>query len=194
MANDQLPEKIKFDLSGLEELLAALKGNYVTRVGIIGAKAKAKHNGKDNLTNAQLGTFHEQPDRPGKKLPRRSFLEDSIKHELKFNSEKMKPMRAKLFKEVFQKKAPKKFMADLGSKCLIAIEAGFATNGFGRWKAWSKAYEERRKKMVKKIPRQLKGLGIRLKEARELIGLYANILTLTGKLRHSITFKIKKLQ
>lgn len=190
MADDKLPEKIKFDLSGLEELILALKKNYTVRVGIIGAKARAKNNEKSNLTNAKLGTFHEQPNSPGKKLPRRSFLEDSIKHEIKFNSEKMKPMRQKAFNLIFEKKAPQKFMADLGAKCLQAIEAGFATNGFGRWKAWSKSYEERRKKMIKKIPRMFKGSGIRLKEARELIGLYANILTLTGKLRHSISMKV----
>lgn len=191
MANEE-KKKIKYDTQNLDDIISMLKKDYRLRVGIIGSQAKAKNG---NLTNAQIGTFHEQPDGPGKGImPRRSFLVDSIKHELNFNSEKMKPVKKFLFTQFFDKKAPEKFLQDLGAKCLVAIETGFATNGFGRWKSWSAAYTEKRKKMVKHVPGMLKGTGIRLKAARELIGLYANILTLTGKLRHSISFKIIKNQ
>lgn len=189
MADEQQKAKIKYDTKNLDDIISMLKKDYKLRVGIIGAKAKAKNS--ENLTNAEVGTFHEQPDGPGTgKMPRRSFLLDSILHEINFNSEKMKPVKKFLFTQFFDKKAPEKFLADLGSKCLIAIETGFATNGFGRWKAWSESYTQRRKRMVKRMPRLFKGTGIRLKMARELYGLYLNILTLTGKLRHSISFKI----
>lgn len=187
LANEQ-QKKIKYDTKNLDDIISMLKKDYRLRVGIIGAKAHAQNS--ENLTNAEVGTFHEQPY-PGKgKMPRRSFLVDSIKHELNFNTEKMKPVRKYLFTQFFDKKAPEKFLKDLGSKCLTAIETGFATNGFGRWKPWSESYTAYRKRLVKRMPRLFKGTGMRLKQARELIGLYSNILTLTGKLRHSIGFKI----
>lgn len=186
----QKKAKIKYDTKNLDDIIAMLKKDYRLRVGVIGSKAKQKNGSK---TNAEIGTFHEQPNGPGKGIiPRRSFLIDSILHELNFNSEKMKPIKKFLFTQFFDKKAPEKFLQDLGAKCLLAIETGFATNGFGRWKAWSASYEAKRKRMVKRMPSLFKGTGIRLKVARELIGLYSNILTLTGKLRHSISFKIFK--
>lgn len=193
MANEQQKKgKIKYNTKNLDDIISMLKKDYKLRVGVIGSKAKQKNG---NLTNAEIGTFHEQPDGPGKGIiPRRSFLLDSILHELNFNSEKMKPVKKYLFTQFFDKKAPEKFLQDLGAKCLLAIETGFATNGFGRWKAWSASYEAKRKRMVKRMPSLFKGTGIRLKQARNLIGLYANILTLTGKLRHSISFKIIKNQ
>lgn len=194
MANEQQKKaKIKYDTKNLDDIISMLKKDYKLRVGIIGSKAKQKHGKDSNKTNAEIGTFHEQPDGAGKGIiPRRSFLLDSILHELNFNSEKMKPVKKFLFTQFFDKKAPEKFLQDLGAKCLLAIETGFATNGFGRWKAWSKSYEAKRKRMVKRLPSLFKGTGVRLKMARELIGLYSNILTLTGKLRHSISFKIFK--
>lgn len=192
MANEQQKGKIKYDTKNLDDIISMLKKDYRLRIGVIGSQAKQK-NGK--LTNAEVGTFHEQPDGAGKGImPRRSFLIDSILHEINFNSEKMKPVKKYLFTQFFDKKAPEKFLQDLGAKCLLAIETGFATNGFGRWKSWSAAYEAKRKRMVKRMPSLFKGTGIRLKVARELIGLYSNILTLTGKLRHSISFKIIKNQ
>lgn len=190
MANEQQKGKIKYNTKNLDDIISMLKKDYKLRIGIIGSQAKQKNG---NKTNAEIGTFHEQPEGVGKGIiPRRSFLIDSIIHEINFNSEKMKPVKKYLFTQFFDKKAPEKFLQDLGAKCLIAIETGFATNGFGRWKPWSAAYEAKRKRMVKRLPRLFKGTGIRLKQARDLIGLYSNILTLTGKLRHSISFKIIK--
>ena len=190
LADEQQKAKIKYDTKNLDDIISMLKKDYKLRVGIIGAKAKAKNS--ENLTNAEVGTFHEQPEKGTGKMPRRSFLLDSIIHEINFNSEKMKPLKKYLFTQFFEKKAPEKFLQDLGTKCLIAIETGFATNGFGRWKPWSESYTAYRKRLVKRMPRLFKGTGIRLKMARELIGLYSNILTLTGKLRRSISFKIIK--
>ena len=190
MANQQQKAKIKYDTKNLDDIISMLKKDYRLRVGIIGAKAKAKNS--ENLTNAEVGTFHEQPEPGTGKMPRRSFLVDSILHELNFNSEKMKPLKKFLFKQFFDKKAPEKFLQDLGTKCLLAIETGFATNGFGRWKPWSESYTAYRKRLIKRMPRLFKGTGIRLKQAKQLYGLYLNILTLTGKLRRSISFKIIK--
>ena len=119
MANEE-KKKIKYDTQNLDDIISMLKKDYRLRVGLIGSQAKAKNG---NLTNAQIGTFHEQPDGPGKGImPRRSFLVDSIKHELNFNSEKMKPVKKFLFTQFFDKKAPEKFLQDLGAKCLVAIE------------------------------------------------------------------------
>ena len=61
MANPQ-QTKVEANLDGLNNLLKSLKQDYFVRVGILGAKAKKTHKNTDDLTNAKLGTIHEQPD------------------------------------------------------------------------------------------------------------------------------------
>ena len=95
MASDD--KAVKFNMDNLNELIASMKTEYVLRVGILGSKAKAQHDGKGSksgLTNAELGSFHEFGT---KNLPRRSFLEDSLKLKLKFNDEQFREMRKSLF-------------------------------------------------------------------------------------------------
>ena len=207
--------KVKANLDGLNKLLRSLKSDYVLRVGIIGAKAGKDHN--EGLTNAELGAVHEfggdihipahdiktyksiKLNKKGEfkgykfggkfrkaklkstnfeetfhikeqtiNMPKRSFLEMPLKMKLNFNESEMKDIKKAAWKSFFIKQNPKHFFEILGAKAIDIIEEAFATNGFGTWQAWSKAYARKRK------------------------GKGNNILTDTGKLRHSISFKVIK--
>lgn len=177
MANEQA--KVKANLDGLNDLLKSLKQDYFVRVGILGSKAKAKHKNSD-LTNAKLGTIHEQPDNDGKKMPKRSFLEMPLKLKLNFSEPELKDLKKSAWTQIFMKKKPKEFFAMLGAKALDIVIGAFETNGYGEWQPWSKGYERKR-------INQVKG-----KKKREQFWLNHNILTDTGQLRRSISFKVLK--
>lgn len=181
MANES---NVKYNMDGLDNIIKSLKNDYVLRVGILGSNAKNKHDKDSGLTNAEIGTFHEFGT---SKMPRRSFLEDSLKFRLQFNSEQFKQLRKVLFKQFFIKNAPQKFLQDLGAKCLEIIEEGFATNGFGMWKPLSAEAEQAHYKKARFNPKNPTPASLeRLHKT--------NILTLTGKLRRSISFKVMKRQ
>ena len=199
---------IKYDTKNLDEIMKSLQNELTLRVGIIGSKASAQH-GDDGLTNAELGTFHEFGSQSVKDHPpRRSFLEDSLKFKLNFEGEKGKFLRQSFFKAFFDKKKPEKFLQDLGAKCLLIIEEGFATNGFGMWKPLASStkrmidkkhkvltMEEAKEATMGKYRRAYKfWYGSLTENENGEIGITGgrNILTETGKLRHSISFKILK--
>lgn len=193
---------VKADLTELNRLMKMLKTQYTVRVGIIGSNATAEHN-DDGITNAELGTFHEfgGTSKHGKEQPpRRSFLEDPLKMKLNFNNEDMKPLKKMLWKQFFVKNAPEQFYNALGAKALEIIENAFATNGFGMWKSLSmplfserwdiaeRAYASIERKMLKgKIPYDLQKLNSYMEQVKN-----PQILTDTGKLRKSISFKVIK--
>lgn len=187
--------QIKYDVSEMEKLIKCLKEDLTLRVGIIGTKATKAHpneNGKGDLTNAALGTIHEfgsqkKKDHP----PRRSFLEDSLKFKLKFNEEQLRSYRNKLFTQFFIKKEPMQFMKQLGAYCLQIIQEGFDTNGFGMWKSYAESSRAaiNRAHKIKKAD-----ASSRITTIRRYINFWTGrkILTETGKLRNSISFKILK--
>ena len=123
-------------------------------------------------------------------MPRRSFLEDSLKLKLKFNTEKLRDLKKILFTQFFIKKAPQKFLHDLGAKCRLIIKEGFATNGFGRWKPYA-ASTERNIARKNKVLTMDKAKNAKLPTYRKASNFWMskNILTDTGKLRHSITLR-----
>lgn len=169
--------KVEADLTELEKLVKSLKSDYFLRVGILGTKSKSVHDKDSSLTNAEIGSYHEFGLGNN---PRRSFLEDSLKFKLDFSTNDLKPFKKLAFKAFFINRKPQQFFYALGAKCLEAIEEGFATNGFGMWQPLSEAYRQRKIKAAK---------GKEKKAAARI-----NILTDTGKLRHSISFKVMKKQ
>lgn len=167
--------KVSADISNLEDIVNSLNTNLVLRVGILGSKAKSTHDKDSSLTNAQIGSYHEFGEGNN---PRRSFLEDSLKFKMNFDNNELKPLKKLAFKAFFLQRKPKVFFYALGAKCLEAIEEGFATNGFGMWAPLSESY---RQSKVKKARGKEKKFAARI-----------NILTDTGKLRRSISFKVIK--
>lgn len=195
---------VKYDSSNLEQIIKALNDQMILRVGIIGSKGKGQH-GEDDLTNAELGTFHEFGT---KKMPRRSFLEDSLKFKLSFKGEQGKELRKAFFKSFFAKKSPKEFLQNLGAECIRIIEEAFATNGFGMWKPLASSTERiiAKKHKVLTMDQAKNATMGKYRKAYKFwygsltenengeIGITGgrNILTETGKLRRSISFKIIK--
>ncbi len=174
---DNRENKVSFDDKKFKRILKGLKEAYTVRVGILGSKANKPHKGSAHETIADIGEKHEF----GQGVPRRSFLYDALMLKLKFNNSQMKNMRTELFKQFFIKGTPYKFMRDLGAYALKIVSEAFATNGFGRWQAWSESYRKYRKSLVKG------------KRRKKLLFTYgATILTLTGQLRKSINFDVKK--
>lgn len=184
MANET---KVKANIDELNKLMRLLKEDYKVRVGIMGTKAAAQHDSKSGLTNVEIGTFHEFGT---KKMPQRSFLLMPLQEKLSAEIPKLKKY---LFKQFFVKKAPKEFYMALGSKALDIIESYFNNSGFGQWKpltASSRRAWERKKGIsgwstAKNIASFRKGLEASFDR---------QILTDTGKLRRSISFKIIKGQ
>ena len=193
---------VKFNLDGMDELIKSLNDGYFLRVGIIGSKATATHDQKSGKTTAKIGTFHEFGSQKVKDHPpRRSFLEDSLKFKIDFNTQQMQQIKKDMFKYVFQEKTPKKFLASLGAECLRAIKEAFETNGFGKWKplASLKTVEKRYEKSIKGYERVRKAMeNGKMAYDKGLLDKYLDeainpqILTDTGKLRNSISFKIMK--
>lgn len=182
---------VKADLTELNRLLKMLRKNYTLRIGIIGNKATTEHDDKSGLTNAEIGTFHEFGSASGDHPPRRSFLEEPLKMKLNFNNEDMKPLKKVLWKQFFVKKAPEQFYNDLGAKALRVIKSAFNTSGFGMWKplaqssrrAWEKKKGILGWQTAKSIASFRKGLNLSLDR---------EVLTDTGKMRKSISFKVIK--
>lgn len=180
MANET---KVKANIDELNKLMKFLKEPYKVRVGILGSKAETQHDSKSGLTNVEIGTFHEFGT---SKMPQRSFLMMPLQEKL---GEEILKLKKFIFKQFFVKKAPIEFYKYLGSKSLQIIEDAFNTNGFGQWKALassSRSAWERKAgisgwRTAKSIASFRKGLNKSLSR---------QILTDTGKLRRSITFKI----
>lgn len=153
---------IKANLNGLNKLLKTLKEDYFVRVGIIGTEAKTEHEGS-SLTNAEIGTFHEFGS---DKLPQRSFLEKPLREKLNFkNAAFRKATTKEAWKQIVNKGNQKKFMHNLGAYALKVIADAFESQD---WQPLTESY-------VKQKERQ---------------GLSTNILTATGQLRRSISFKV----
>lgn len=195
-----MAKAVKYDDSGLKDLTQTLKKEYFLRVGIIGSKATKTEHKNSKLTNAELGTIHEFGSKDGKHPPRRSFLEDSLKFKLKLDDEKLKFLKKSLFKSLFQKGAPQQFLTELGSVCLQIIETAFATNGFGMWKPLSMpVFSKRLEKAMKNYNRIERKMETgRMAYDKALLDQYfdevrhPNILTDTGALRKSFSFKVMR--
>lgn len=153
---------IKANLDGLNKLVKTLKEDYFVRVGIIGTEAKTQHEGS-SLTNAEIGTFHEFGS---DKLSQRSFLEKPLREKLNFkNSAFRKATTKEAWKQIVEKGNQKKFMQNLGAYALKVIADAFETQD---WQPLTERY-------------------VKQKERK---GLSTNILTATGQLRKSISFKV----
>ncbi len=159
--------KASMNLGGLEKLSRNLKKKYTLRVGIIGDKAKTVHDSTSSLTNADLGTIHEQPDRDGKKIPRRSFLEEPLREKL---GEEISKNKKSIFKQIFKNNDTEQFLNELGAKALDIINGAFETQGYGAWKSLTVPYQKRKEKL----------------------NLSPHILTATSHLRHTVDFKVIK--
>lgn len=192
-----MAKAVKANTDNLDKLIKALKQDYTLRVGIIGSKATAVQHEESSLTNAEIGTFHEFGT---SKMARRSFLEDSLKFKISSDDAEWRNIKKDAWKQMFNKFKPQEFLQDLGAKCLLYIEEGFETNGFGMWKPLSESlFSKRLEKAMKAYNRAERSMerDVTKYDKQKLNNLFdevqnPRILTDTGKMRHSISFKVFK--
>lgn len=174
--------KVEANIDGLERLSKMLKESYTVKVGIIGSKAITQHEG--NITNAELGAFHEFGT---SRMPQRSFLMMPLTEKL---SEEIPKMKKIIWKQFFVKNSVRQFYQDLGVKAIKIIEDAFNTNGFGQWKPLTAstigAFEK-----SKGIKGWQTGTVAQFRKGLRIAG-GRQILTDSGKLRRSISFKVIK--
>lgn len=183
MARDSVT--VNANIDGLEQITRMLKDDYTVKIGIIGSKATAQHDSKSNLTNAQIGEFHEFGT---SKMAQRSFLRLPLEQKLPEEIQKLKKV---IWKQFFVKNAVREFYQNLGSIAIDIIEDYFNNSGYGEWaglKSYTTNQWEKKKgitgwRTAKSIATFRKGLEI--SSGRQ-------ILTDTGKMRRSISFKVQK--
>lgn len=121
--------RITADLSKLEELVKELGGQYVARVGILGAKAAEPHEGAQGMTNSELGVIHEFGS-ISRNIPARSFLRMPVETKQKDIVQAMGSYKVKNLLENGQIKYVYRF---LGLYAESFIKQAFSSGGFGRW-------------------------------------------------------------
>ncbi len=204
MANDKTKVKSNFD--ELNKLIKCLKDEKFVRIGILGSKASAQHDSDSGKTNAEIGGYHEfgGTSKNGKEQPpQRSFLWMPLTEQLKFDNSEMKELKKALWKQLFVKKSPDTFYKTLLNKALDVVEEAFDTEGFGQWKTLTykthKLVDKKKglKEGTKKHANYWLG-SERFSTDADGIETYEGwdygrqILTDTGKLRHSVAGKIMK--
>lgn len=120
--------KIKFDLSGLENLAKQMGSTYRARVGILGSHAQ-RQQGDTTLNNAELGAI-QMFGSVTKNIPPRDFLRFPIELNKR---EIVRAMESKPVKAAVAAGDYKQVYALLGAKALEFVLEAFATSGFGQW-------------------------------------------------------------
>ena len=140
--------RVTLDVSKLEAIEIQLRKKFVTRVGILGAKAhgrkatidkiskSGKHLGHmkgqegSDLSNADIGLIHEKGSKSGK-IERRSFIEMPLQLKMPRILEKVgQAVIDGLTKENIR--SAYKRLGVIGENI---IQGAFASRGYGRWKA-----------------------------------------------------------
>ena len=131
MAKSKVEVKKNFKLRGLNKVLKGLKGNYYTKVGILGTKDNRASTGKEAASNAEIGVVQEFGSFKNN-IPARSFLRMPL-------IEKRKELIAAAAKERRRlerglvKGGVKQLFALIGLKAEEIIQKAFESGGFGKW-------------------------------------------------------------
>lgn len=129
-----MSKDVRLDMKGLLQLKKALeKTNKRVRIGILGGDASEKHGDDKNLTNAQVGAFHEL-DGERKKLPRRSFLEVPITDNFNRYLARSAVMTPAFMKQVIQSGNMDPLYRVMSVVGLAIVAKAFSNGGFGKWK------------------------------------------------------------
>lgn len=120
---------VKIDTRMLEKLEKALGDIPALKVGVLG-----------DGRNAYIGAVHEFGLGDN---PRRSWLEEPLNDRYQDTLEASKLLEDKKLEEKIIAQGWEFFMEKLGVVALTVVNEGFATNGFGKWDAWSKGYKSK---------------------------------------------------
>lgn len=146
---------VRFDDTGIRNLIKALDGDHVIRVGVFGSEHAAKRKiagpkrknyniegrqvGKAaaGITNAEVGFINEMGS-PAKGIPARPWLSMPIR--VKINQ--IMKDSARGFTDIIKDGDPIKFLTIVGINVEKWIGLAFDTRGFGSWPANSPATVE----------------------------------------------------
>ena len=116
---------VKYNNSGLTNIIKGMKRDYAARVGILGNK---NHRGDTTLTNAEIGAVHEFGSL-SRNIPKRSFIRMPLEVKL--------PEWLRRHGEDYfyfaEKGALDEFYEGLGLDAEVMIAEAFETGGFGTW-------------------------------------------------------------
>ena len=117
------------NLEGLNHLISQMGDEYITRVGILGAKNSRASD--DDMGNADIGFIHEIGN-PAANIPPRSFLRFPL--ELK-RKDLMSAFTSAGAKSALNTGNYKKVFEILGVQAEAVIQMAFSSGGFGQWPA-----------------------------------------------------------
>lgn len=167
---------IKIDIKGLKKVQDKLGKAYRTDIGILANKNPVDI--ETGINMATLGAYHyygtltseeRNKKEAGKEHTNRMAARDWLKMPVEMGIRKhLKTYGSKLFTSIKDDKDLQQFHNFLGIQCLNAVMDAFDTNGFGTWASLSKNTIAKKKQNKDKI------------------------LTETGQLRQSVSFKVEK--
>lgn len=123
--------KVTLKLDGLNKVYEALNSTHTLRVGIMGDKASANHEGSD-LTNAEIGAIQEFGS-VANKIPARSFLAMPLSYKLPEVLRKRDVIKG--FEESLKDGSLENFLELLGEGCVSIVKDAFENSGYGTWAA-----------------------------------------------------------
>lgn len=153
---------IKIDIKGLKKVQDKLGKSFRTDIGILANKNPVDI--ETGINMATLGQTHYYGS-VSNKLPARDWLKMPVEMGIRKH---LKTYGKKLFTSIKDDKDLQQFHNFLGIQCLNAVMDAFDTNGFGTWASLSKNTIAKKKQNKDKI------------------------LTETGQLRQSVSFKVEK--
>ena len=118
--------RIDADFSGLDRLLAGLKGNHYVDVGVLGENGGKTEAG--GATLAMIGAVHEFGS-ISRKIPKRSFITMPLTTGQDKIQADVQPRMAKHL----ETGDVKGIFADIGIAAEARIQEAFETGGFGTW-------------------------------------------------------------
>ncbi len=153
---------IKIDIKGLKKVQERIGKAYRTDIGILASKNPVDI--ETGINMATLGQIHYYGS-ISNKLPARDWLKMPVEMGIRKH---LKTYGKKLFTSIKNEKDLKQFHNFLGVECYNAVMDAFDTNGFGTWEPLKESTVKRKKQNKEKI------------------------LTETGQLRQSVSFRTEK--
>jgi phage gpG-like protein len=125
----QKQTKITVNLTGLQDMVRQMGGQYIARVGILGSKVNRTD--KEPISNSELAVIHEFGSE-SRNIPPRSFLRMPLEEKQK---DLVKSMGGTMAQDAFERGDYKGVFKLLGAAATKIVDDGFATGGFGKWAA-----------------------------------------------------------
>lgn len=166
-------EETSFNSKPLDDLIKILKSQGVTaKIGILGDKNSRPSDVKGSNSNAAIGAAHEFGST---KLPQRSFLRMPIAEKLPAKIEESGGLNEDILKQTIKAGNFGQWTKQMAILAVSTVLEAFDTEGWGKWAPLNEQYKKWKQSYSKKGNTSA-----------------TQILTLTGQLRDSIDYEIKK--